>query len=167
MNVTWLPETLALGTLTGMRSMTGAAVLARRAGGPRQYLVGILAAGEMLLDKTTLVGNRTDPLPLAGRAVIGALIGGVIARRALASILAGGLAGAAAAVAAAHLAFHARKRLPAGAVGGLIEDAAVLMIAGVTTREHPGPGLSGRCDVAASPVRITVGWLGSWFKLTR
>lgn len=137
MNATWLPETLALATLTGMRSLSGAAILAHRAGGPLQYAVGVLAAGEMLADKTTLVGNRTDPLPLAGRAAIAALIGGVLAHRAHANVVAGGLAAAAAAVAAAHLAFHVRRRLPDGALGGLIEDAAVLALAAVTTKGAP------------------------------
>jgi len=144
MNATWLPETLALATLTGMRSMSGPAILAHRNGGPLQYAVGALAAGEMLADKTSFTGNRTDPLPLAGRAVIAALIGGVLAHRAHANVVVGGLVAAAAAVAAAHLAFHVRRRLPAGALGGVIEDAAVLALATMTPRSarRRGPAVA-------------------------
>ena len=141
MNATWLPETLALATLTGMRSMSGPAILAHRGGGPLQYAVGALAVGEMLADKTSFTGNRTDPLPLAGRAVIAALIGGVLAHRAHANVVVGGLVATAA---AAHLAFHVRRRLPAGALGGVIEDAAVLALATMTPRSarRRGPAVA-------------------------
>ena len=130
MNRTAFRKTLAIGTLTGMRSMAGAAALAAQRGGPLARLVGLLAAGEMAADKTSLVGNRIDPLPLAGRAAIGAVVGGLVAREYNENIVLGGAIGAATAVVTAHLAYQARKRLPvSNALGGVIEDAIVVSLA--------------------------------------
>lgn len=127
MNAAALTDTLVLGALTGMRSMAGPAVLANRHGGALKGLVAALAAGEMVADKTSFVGNRTDPVPLAGRALLGAVVGGVIAREARNNPLVGALLGAAAAVAMTHLAFQVRKRLPLSNVaGGTLEDAVVI-----------------------------------------
>jgi uncharacterized membrane protein len=112
-----------------MRSMSGPAALALARGGSLNRLLPLLAAGEMIADKTSVIGDRTDALPLAGRAVIGALVGGIIARQARSSLLAGGSIGAAAAVAAAFAAYHARKRLPLpSAPAGMLEDLLVLGI---------------------------------------
>jgi uncharacterized membrane protein len=131
MNTAALNETLALGAITGMRSMAGGAALA--AAQPDSILkgvVGVMAAGEMILDKTSLVGDRIDPIPLAGRAVMGALVGGAIARRERGNIALGAATGAAAAVVAAHLGFRLRRRLPfSNSVNGLLEDGIVLGIA--------------------------------------
>ena len=76
---------VALGTITGMRSTAGPLAFALRANSPLKALFGLMAAGEMAADKTSLVGNRIDPVPLAGRAAIGAFVGGLTARRAGAS----------------------------------------------------------------------------------
>jgi hypothetical protein len=125
-----LKKTLGLGAITGMRSMSGAAALAMEHEGTLRTIVGVMAAGEMLADKTSIVGDRIDAAPLAGRAVMGAIVGGVVAYEDRASILAGSLIGASAAVVAAHVAYRLRKRLPvSSAVGGLVEDAAVLALA--------------------------------------
>jgi hypothetical protein len=132
-----LTETLALGALTGMRSLSGPAVLAARRGGRLSRIVATLAAGEMVADKTAFIGNRIDAVPLAGRAVLGALVGGTIARDHRNSVLAGAALGAAAAVAMAHVAFYIRRRLPVSNIaGGLAEDALVAAIgtAAVTRR---------------------------------
>jgi uncharacterized membrane protein len=129
MTSTAFRKTLALGALTGMRSMAGAAALAAERGGPIAGLVGLLAGGEMIADKTSLVGNRTDAAPLAGRAVLGAVVGGIIAHEEEANVAFGALLGASAAVVVAHLAFHARKRLPLSNVAaGLAEDALVVAL---------------------------------------
>ena len=113
-----------------MRSMAGPAVLAYERGGLLKNVLGLLAAGEMVADKTPWVGNRIDPAPLAGRAVLGAIVGGAIAYDTDQNVVFGGLLGAAAAVAAAHLAFHARRRLPLSNVAaGLLEDALVAGLA--------------------------------------
>jgi uncharacterized membrane protein len=127
MNAAALSDTLLLGAVTGMRSMAGPAVLASRHGGALKGLVAALAAGEMVADKTPVVGNRTDPAPLAGRALMGALVGGVIARQSRSNPLTGALLGASAAVAMTHLAFQIRKRLPLpNVLGGALEDAIVI-----------------------------------------
>lgn len=129
MKASTLHQTIALGALTGMRSMSGPAVLALRHGGALKAIVSLLAAGEMAADKTAVVGDRIDPIPLGGRALMGAVVGGVIAREDGASLLAGSLVGATVAVIAAHLAYRLRTRLPmSSAAGGLLEDAVVLGI---------------------------------------
>ena len=127
MNSTVFARTVALGALTGMRTLAGPMALSRTHRGSLTGLVALLGGAEMAADKTSFVGNRTDAAPLAARAVVGALVGGLVAREARASVVAGGLIGAAAAIAAAHLAFYARTRLPISNVaGGALEDAIVI-----------------------------------------
>ena len=118
---------IGFGALTGVRSMAGPAALAFESDGPVKNVVGLLAAGEMIADKTQFVGDRIDAAPLAARAVMGGIVGGVVAYEADDNVLIGGLIGASAAIAAAHLAYRLRKRLPvSNPVGGAIEDAFVL-----------------------------------------
>jgi uncharacterized membrane protein len=94
-----------------------------------------LAAGEFVGDKTSLVGNRTDAVPLLGRAVLGALVGGLVANEEQDDVVAGALIGAATAFIAAHLAFQVRTRLlPSGVAGGLLEDAIVTAAAAAYVR---------------------------------
>ncbi len=125
-----LENIIAIGAVTGMRSMAGIAALSLARAGITRRIIPALALGEMILDKTPFVGDRVDALPLAGRASIGAFTGGVIARQHRDSVVLGGLLGAASAIAAAHLAYHARKGLSLpNAAGGLLEDAIVLAIA--------------------------------------
>jgi uncharacterized membrane protein len=127
MNTGFLRKTLALGALTGMRSMAGPAALAFRDNSVLKPVVGVLAAAELIADKTSFVGNRIDAAPLAGRAVLGALVGGIVAHEEHGNIAFGGLMGAAAAIVAAHLAFAARRRLAGSSMaGGFVEDALVL-----------------------------------------
>ena len=122
-----LLRAIGLGALTGVRSMAGPAALAFERDGPVRNVVGLLAAGEMIADKTPFVGDRIDAAPLAARAVMGGIVGGVVAHEAHENVLLGGLLGASAAIAAAHLAYRLRKRLPvSNPVGGAIEDAFVL-----------------------------------------
>jgi uncharacterized membrane protein len=98
-------------------------------------VVAVLAAGEMIADKTSLVGNRIDPIPLAGRAVAGALVGGLIAREEHGNVVLGAATGAAAAIVAAHVAFRLRQRLPfSSAVNGLLEDSIVTGVAALYAR---------------------------------
>ena len=128
-------KTLGLGALTGMRSTAGAVALAFQRGGFLKNVLGALAAGEIVADKTAAVGNRIDPAPLAGRALMGAIVGGLIAREADDNVAFGALLGAAAAVAAAHLAFHVRRRLPLPNVAaGFMEDALVASLASAAVR---------------------------------
>ncbi len=138
MNARFLGEAAVLGAVAGMRSMAGLATLAlRRQGAPTKTLAA-MAVGEMLVDKTPLVGPRIAPMPLAGRALSGALVGGVIAYDMRENLVVGAIAGAAAATIAAHLAFYARKHAPLSRVmGGMLEDAIVLSIAGVAASQRP------------------------------
>ncbi len=122
-----LVRALGFGALTGVRSMAGPAALAFESDGPVKNVVGLLAAGEMIADKTPFVGDRIDAAPLAARAVMGGIVGAVVAYEARESAWLGGLIGASAAIAAAHLAYRLRKRLPvSNPIGGAIEDAVVI-----------------------------------------
>ena len=130
-----LLETLALGALTGMRSMAGPATIAFRYGGAIRKVALVLAAGEMIVDKLPVVGDRIEAAPLVGRAVMGALAGGLIAREARSPVAVGAAVGAAAALAAAHVAFRLRQGLGGPALaGGLLEDAIVVGAGAILTR---------------------------------
>ena len=94
MNVSTLRRVVAIGTLTGMRSMAGVATIAAQRGGLVRNVAGLLAAGEMVADKTSVIGDRTDPMPLAGRAAIGAVGGAIVARQERQAVVRGALVGA-------------------------------------------------------------------------
>jgi uncharacterized membrane protein len=127
MNATTISEAVVLGGLTGMRSTAGAATLAFRHHGWAPRVAAMMAAGEMVADKMPAVGDRIAPLPLAGRALMGAIVGGTVVRRAGYNAAIGVVIGGAAAVIAAHLAYRVRARLPvSNAVGGVLEDAFVM-----------------------------------------
>jgi uncharacterized membrane protein len=132
MNTATVSGAVVLGAMTGMRSMSGAATLGLRHGGMPGSVAPALALGELIADKTGLVGNRTDPLPLAGRAVMGAIVGAMVARQHSGNVVVAGLIGASAAVIAAHLAFRIRSRLPLSTVaGGMLEDAVMMGMAAI------------------------------------
>jgi uncharacterized membrane protein len=129
-------QIVALGAITGMRSMAGPAALARARGGGSVPATMALAVGEMIADKLPTAGDRVAPLPLIGRATIGAVIGAIVAHDHDGDMLAGGLLGAATAVVAAELAFHVRRRLPVpNLLAGLLEDALVVGIASLVARQ--------------------------------
>ena len=130
MNEGTLQKIVALSAVTGMRSMAGVATLAFAHRGVSRSVMCAAAAGEMIADKTSWVGDRIDPLPLTGRAVIGATVGALIAVEQNENALIGGMLGAATALMAAHLTYHVRKRLPLSTVAaGLLEDGVVMAIA--------------------------------------
>lgn len=144
------PRAAVLGLVTGLRATSGLTLLgvsARR--GAAEVAVGrpeglwnvlrartalpvlmLLAAGELFADKQPWVPDRKSPLPLAGRVVLGALVGasvGALAGDRLRPRLIAGALGAAGAAAGAFGGFHARAwlgkrtRVP-DAVWGAIED---------------------------------------------
>jgi uncharacterized membrane protein len=126
-NRTALARTIALGALTGMRTFAGPMAVARTHPGRLTAAIAILGGAEMVADKTSLVRNRIEPFPLAARAVVGAVVGGMAAREGRNSVVFGSLLGASAAVAAAHLAYYARTRLTiSNLAGGAVEDALVI-----------------------------------------
>ncbi len=130
MNQASLRKTLALGAMTGMRSMSGPAALALEHDGILSSVVPMMAAAEMVADKTSFIGDRIDAVPLAGRAIMGAVVGGLVARDHRQNMATGSLVGAATAIVAAHLAYYLRQRLPLpGALAGVFEDAIVLGLA--------------------------------------
>jgi len=135
MTASTIKRILAIGAITGMRSMSGAAAVASQHGGLVKQGFALLAAGEIAADKTAFVGNRTDPLPLGGRAIMGAVLGGWLAREQRDSILFGAVLGGASAVAATHLAYRLRTRWPDRTTAtGFIEDAIVLGAAALYAR---------------------------------
>jgi uncharacterized membrane protein len=141
MNEGTLRKIVALGALTGLRSMAGLATLASVRRGIAGPVMALAAASEMIADKTSLVGDRIDPLPLAGRTLLGASVGAFIAAEGEQNVLLGGILGAGTALIAAHLAYHARKRLPVPPVaGGLLEDALVIAVASRYRVAVPGIG---------------------------
>jgi uncharacterized membrane protein len=130
MNEGTVKKIVALGAVTGLRSTGGLATLAAGHGGLARPLMAAAAVGEMIADKTTFVGNRIDPLPLAGRAIMGGAVGALIAHEREEDALFGGLLGAATAVVAAYVAYHARTRLPLSTVAsGLLEDGLLIALA--------------------------------------
>jgi uncharacterized membrane protein len=130
MNAGTLKKIVALGSVTGMRSLAGLATLASTYRGVARPAIALAAVGEMIADKTPWVGDRIDPVPLAGRAIMGAVVGRAIAGEQHENALLGGVLGAATAVVATHLAYQARKRLPFSSIaGGLLEDSLVIAIA--------------------------------------
>lgn len=149
---------LGLGVLTGLRSLGAIALLAHEqkddARGwlrahplwtrePRRPVADVLrspvvtralkggALAEMLADKLPDIPPRIEPLPLLGRAALGALAGVATAELAHEDRLPCAAAGAAGAIAGAFAAYHARRwvtentDLPDSAVA-LAEDAIVL-----------------------------------------
>lgn len=107
--------------------------------------------GEMAADKTEVIGDRTDALPLVGRALSGALVGHTLASQGRRSRLASAGFGAAVAVASAYASHAARKQLMrrmSGTASGLIEDALVLAGGALLTKRvlsvrHPAEELDG------------------------
>ncbi|MFW5951571.1 MAG: DUF4126 domain-containing protein [Gemmatimonadota bacterium] len=145
-----------LGTVTGLRSMTGLAMVSRELSDRRRLprgasrleewlaedLVAVtlsaLALGEIVADKLPGVPDRIAPGALFGRGLIGGLVGAIAAgadHRA-----AGAAIGTAAAVCAAYLGWFLRQEagratmLPDAAVA-LVEDAVALASARELARE--------------------------------
>lgn len=144
---------LSLGALTGVRSMSGVAVLAHRAGSldipggipllgdsGAARLATILAGAESVADKLPGMPARSRPLPLAGRAAFGAFAGLLVAAVLREKRLAPAVIGAAAAVATAigatwlRQTLTERTRVP-GPVLGAVEDAVVLAGTGWVARQ--------------------------------
>jgi hypothetical protein len=127
-----LKRVLALTAVTGMRSMAGIAALAAQRGGFVSGATAVMALGELMAEKTAVVGNRTDAGPQAARALMGALVGGLVAREGGEPAWLGALVGAGTAVTATHLSFQWRTRGPLPVtLAGFLEDAVVI---GVGTR---------------------------------
>lgn len=149
-------DALGFGAMTGLRSMSGPAALARAAKQGR--LEGLektsfrflgkpwvapalyaMAVGEMVADKYPGVGSRLSPPPLLGRAALGALSGSALFASAGRRSPAGALLGLLSAVTSAFVGYHLRaeagKRLGVpDPVIGHIEDGVVLLTGAFLTR---------------------------------
>lgn len=119
---------VGLGFVCGLRTMMGAALLARYLKEhPRQEwphpllrwlgqepgvsLLQLFAGGELIADKLPFVPARTDPFPLASRAASGAAVGAALSALDDESPWAGAALGGAAAVVGATAGYHARRLL--------------------------------------------------------
>src|ERR1700690_1542003 len=116
-----------IGMVTGLRSMTGPAVvcwaahlgwlnlegsrLAFMESTAATYGFSVLALGELVADKLPFIPNRTSPGPLFGRMVLGALSGAAICIAADQSTVAGAILGAAGGVIGAFAGYRARTGL--------------------------------------------------------
>jgi uncharacterized membrane protein len=118
-----------IGVVTGLRSMTGPAVVCWAAHlgwidleGSRLALMGSTAAtyafsafavGELIADKLPFIPNRTSPGPLFGRIVLGALCGATLCAAGGDSVAVGSILGGLGGVVGAFGGYQARKRLVA------------------------------------------------------
>lgn len=144
--------TLALaagaGVVTGMRSMALPAFLSHRrssegghgrvtrhlARSDAATLLSVLAAGEMMADKTPFIPDRTDALSLAGRAAIAGLCGVAVAESRNTSLIPAAVVGSLAAVGSTFVSYTLRKKTGAltglpDSILGAVEDALVLVSA--------------------------------------
>lgn len=126
-----------IGALSGSRSMLGPAVVAQSvASRSVRTLLSVFAAGELVADKSSTIGARTDALPLAGRLILGAAAAATSVKR---HRVQAAFAGAAGALAATYAFFHLRRvattrlKIP-NAMAGLMEDAAALGAGAMLTR---------------------------------
>jgi uncharacterized membrane protein len=127
-------RSLAIGAATGGRSFSGIAAVSlsstrdeRPLGNPvAKVLVGLLAGGELVLDKSPKAPSRLEPPGLMGRIVFGGASAGLLARRHSTSPIPQVMLGMAAALAAAFAGHWSRSRLAgrfgADLPGALIED---------------------------------------------
>jgi uncharacterized membrane protein len=94
-------------------------------------LLAAFAGAEMLADKSEYMPDRTNPLPLIGRLVIGSMTAAAFAAKRRRPVLVPAVIGAAAAVAATFAAYHLRRyakeefQVPDRLLG-LAEDALVI-----------------------------------------
>jgi len=147
-----------LGFVGGLRSMTPFAALSLLRSGsdetsaspahPLQYLdtpaariiTGILALGEIFGDKLPFVPSRVSPGPLAGRVIVGALIGWAVCRQAEQSPILGAVLGAVGAASGSAAGYYARTwlgkvtKLP-GPVLGIFEDVLAFGVGALIARK--------------------------------
>jgi uncharacterized membrane protein len=136
-------RSLGVGAATGGRSFSGIAAVSlsstrdeRPLGNPvAKVLLGLLAVGELVLDKSPKAPNRLEPRGLAGRIVFGGVSAGLLARRHGTSPIPQAVVGMAASLTAAFAGHWSRSRLAerfgSDLPGALIEDGVVQSLAWV------------------------------------
>jgi uncharacterized membrane protein len=134
-----IATTAALGALSGVRSLAPSALVAREFGHrPRAFTYGagrtwlrrglqLAALSEMVLDQSPLAPDRTEPLAIAERVTIGAILGATVMEKSrIFGAIVGGLSALAATYASFGVrAFAIRKGKAFGVTAGLLEDAFV------------------------------------------
>lgn len=144
-----LPKALALGAISGVRSLSGPVFVSRAAGRGDLNLAGtplaflgsrllsralvVMELGELVVDKLPIAPSRTALPPLLGRAASGGLVGAAVflsdGRRATTGAALGSTAAMAGAYAGEQLrALVAQKSGLSGTGVALAEDVAVLLI---------------------------------------
>ena len=119
-----------IGVVTGLRSMTGPALVCWAAHlgwlnleGSRLTLMGsktatyafsAFAIGEIVADKLPFIPNRTSPGPLFGRIVLGALCGATLCAAGGATVAVGAILGGVGGIVGAFGGYRARRDLVAG-----------------------------------------------------
>lgn len=116
-----------IGVVTGLRSMTGPALvcwaahlgwldledsrLALMGSSAATYAFSAFAIGELIADKLPFIPNRTSPGPLFGRIVLGALCGATLCAAGGYSMAVGAILGGLGGVVGAFAGYQARARL--------------------------------------------------------
>lgn len=138
-----LPRAVALGLAAGARSSLGPGAplwAAGRGNTPRRCLVALAVAGEITMDKTPIVPERTKGPVLVQRSLSAAWGGALLARGRNGSIplaaVAAALAAPVGAVAGVRWRAWWSEDHPAW-VGGIIEDAVALALARFAAADHP------------------------------
>lgn len=106
---TFFPAVLGAGLIAGLRSVSAPAAVSNAL--TEEYALAaqlapalrLLAAGEMLADKLPLMPKRTAPLPLFGRALLGAVAGAAVAFAYRRHLLVGALLAGGAAILSSYL----------------------------------------------------------------
>ncbi|NOT49048.1 MAG: DUF4126 domain-containing protein [Acidobacteria bacterium] len=138
-----LAKAVMIGVAAGMRCFLAPAMLMRgrreetcdgRFCSVSRTSIIALAAAELVGDKTSYIGNRTDAGPLFGRAVSGAVCGAIVSKQNGGDSIGGLVAGGLAAIASAHACYLTRRELARltgtpDIVLALAEDAAALSLA--------------------------------------
>jgi hypothetical protein len=124
---------LCSGLATGARSIAPIACLVPRSRHPvAGTLLTVAAAGESIADKVAPLPDRTEPIPLAGRVLLGGATGALLARSRGGSPVVATAVGAGAALAGAWFFTTARRGLTRrgvpDALVGAAEDLAVMRL---------------------------------------
>lgn len=122
-------KAMVLGIITGMRSMSAFALVSHKLMDEQSPLtvrhkpfkllaspiaanvLKVLAAAEMIADKTSVIPNRISPSPLTTRAVAGAVCGALICASEGKRADLGGVVGGLSAIASAYGCYHLRGRI--------------------------------------------------------
>ncbi|MBV7532099.1 DUF4126 family protein [Chitinophaga sp. sic0106] len=149
-----LLQTLALGVISGMRSSLGPAFSCLYAGKRSKNklsrlnfmgksntgkVLGVMAVGELIVDKLPGIGNRTAAAGVIGRGLAGALAGATLYECQGKQSWKGAAIGAAAAIVATYAFFHlrqtaVRKGKMNDRVVALAEDTLAIGIGSLATR---------------------------------